>query len=1786
MKQAATHWPIFVILVCVFLVCACAHVLARARMSDGGALASDSARVDLDAELDALCAHAWQQLKNLFHRYEGSQRLEDGLQAVEPGNILRYKISPLAQEECEEDDGGLLSRTASHLLSRTASGDMPQYLNGSPRASASTPEGANRSISPTPSFSGLRRTPSSQQLKALQHFAEGGGGTPKQTAEAMEAERLQELENKWQAAGVGDDPVGIREFLTYCLHRNVFELFFSLISSTIAKCSFLSERQAHERHTKQLLHHVHDSEVLVSTSQQKFQHSAQDAVMNMIRQYLAGPGEVPSDARADVKRKLQELMDRVVKTYAAFLTKHPAATYWEMQVPPAGDIVRFKKILDPRIARDEMNNKYEHLREECMNVMGKEFLVLAVSERLAVVQVLDSMGIAGQLILKPTYCPSPVQSAPCLVVAAPGSGRSTTIARALKEAKRLPPSAISEEGDAQELVFDGIVAGAAFLRYVGVSSCSNDGQSLLRSLVLEMRSVLQPDSCLAHPIPSSNAELVQEFVHCLRLASVECPIIVMIDGIEKLPQGDPIRELLWMPLEMPLHSRLIVGVSPAFCSHRILSLFRPVNVLHLEECSNYEMQSYIQGCHSNLPEAHKKAVSDFVAGMSIKSLTLTSLLCQHLLHVALGMPNEGVGPLPLRIALGAISLDEEALSAEAQQVLTMLAISRHGFSHAVLRQASALLSENAENAEDDDESGLRSSQPPWERNWMPWDVTFDMQLQHIRAFTRPTVHGRSMVLMLADPILHRAVRESRFFAASQEQVCRALISVLSNEGSLGIPKYQMLAELPHLQMHMACKTLQLPQHGPAALRETLCSADFLKLKIEAGLWEDSLKDFRCALRMFESTSFGANTSDKKLCQQAMVAVAASLTSISRVLVKPFHSSTICQLPFGDSTSGAQALSPPPPAQGGNSHEDAHGKFVQVDMDNETLISCTALVPIEETVSSCAVSSSTAPRVSLGLQDGHVVLWDAVLNEWSHRWKAHEHPVLSISFVHALDDSGSRDNGGRGGCVTWMLLTCSQREVAGWNLAVGHGSDRTGQLLFRCNIAADATPAPDMAELASFENAYYQGIQRCTRCNLLHRIPAPSAAAAPSTPRGPTNSRRVAPASGADTAPQLVDGADASILDATEDGCTPSASQDRITCLAASNVCGPGSKPHVPSAAAGAAETFSCLVAFGSEHGNMHVCTYTAGPRHNSAGHLVPHLSRHPVIKAHKARINHLAFRRAPVTHTDSAVYFASAGSDATIRVWRCELAPSSPCPHPPAECIYSLQETREVLWCALDVATKDVDVLQDRAVIYACGRGFMHEWSFESEGGLAWPACLQGAAKCKTTPGAQNSPTSADGGSMHSTSDSGGTDVRNLSIRKCCLMRSASPTAMQHGGGLAPVTATGAEMPETMPQPPVLLAFSQQIMVCWDVELDRAEQVQVSSKIVDADSSDDNTMAVSVSQEGLMQVWQRQPLARQACAPEHHPPNSQPGREELKKSVPLEQAGVKPAFASGLLIARCSHKAPVTSVSINSDGGRVVSVGHGEARFWETVPSSSRTSIVARIGMYQKAGAGESDTAPKILSGAAFFFSSEFGEVKQAIYFPALPPQHSLKEIEQHVVLVVWSSYQVHLFNVSDLTSPLAKVGDMRSDVRSCKTMSHCSVAVGGGDGALRVWSINLAKLPAAVKAPDRAAGADSGAHEESLASKLFRAADEDGNGTLDSDELFTVVRDLAANAGNHLSATQVSNEVQACMREYAGPDGVTVESFEQYTASCKLFSMQMSKTNAALLQAGVWSLLPPLRCL
>lgn len=128
------------------------------------------------------------------------------------------------------------------------------------------------------------------------------------------------------------------------------------------------------------------------------------------------------------------------------------------------------------------------------------------------------MALEGQLIVNPPQCPNPTpkKEAPVIIIAEQGSGRSTTMALAFKGAKRLPATPGLEESDMEQLIFDGIVAGVAFLRFVGCSSCASDGQSLLRSLVLEMRSILEPGSCTWRTIPSALHELQDELLSCQR----------------------------------------------------------------------------------------------------------------------------------------------------------------------------------------------------------------------------------------------------------------------------------------------------------------------------------------------------------------------------------------------------------------------------------------------------------------------------------------------------------------------------------------------------------------------------------------------------------------------------------------------------------------------------------------------------------------------------------------------------------------------------------------------------------------------------------------------------------------------------------------------------------------------------------------------------------------------------------------------------------------------------------------------------------------------------------------------------------------------------------------------------------------------------------------------------------------------------------------------------------------------------------------------------------------------
>ena len=99
-------------------------------------------------------------------------------------------------------------------------------------------------------------------------------------------------------AWAGDSPLSLQEFFSSELHRNVFELFFGLVSSTVSTSERDTERQVHERVLKGLLHDV--DAFVMSASGSVLTFASQRAVAQSLRNYLAGPNDPPVSAKVCV----------------------------------------------------------------------------------------------------------------------------------------------------------------------------------------------------------------------------------------------------------------------------------------------------------------------------------------------------------------------------------------------------------------------------------------------------------------------------------------------------------------------------------------------------------------------------------------------------------------------------------------------------------------------------------------------------------------------------------------------------------------------------------------------------------------------------------------------------------------------------------------------------------------------------------------------------------------------------------------------------------------------------------------------------------------------------------------------------------------------------------------------------------------------------------------------------------------------------------------------------------------------------------------------------------------------------------------------------------------------------------------------------------------------------------------------------------------------------------------------------------------------------------------------
>jgi len=155
---------------------------------------------------------------------------------------------------------------------------------------------------------------------------------------------------------------------------------------------------------------------------------------------------------------------------------------------------------------------------------------------------------------------------PLAVWGAPGAGKSALIAEAAQEAWEANPGA--------EVV----------LRFIGATPESADGRSLIASLCREIARRYGEDV----ETPADYRELVDEFPKRLGLASVERPLIIFLDELDRLSDADGARSLVWLPAELPEHVRIVVSTSGGDVQFSLEARLPETNLIELGPMSRQQ----------------------------------------------------------------------------------------------------------------------------------------------------------------------------------------------------------------------------------------------------------------------------------------------------------------------------------------------------------------------------------------------------------------------------------------------------------------------------------------------------------------------------------------------------------------------------------------------------------------------------------------------------------------------------------------------------------------------------------------------------------------------------------------------------------------------------------------------------------------------------------------------------------------------------------------------------------------------------------------------------------------------------------------------------------------------------------------------------------------------------------------------------------------------------------------------------------------------------------------------
>ena len=130
---------------------------------------------------------------------------------------------------------------------------------------------------------------------------------------------------------------------------------------------------------------------------------------------------------------------------------------------------------------------------------------------------------------------------PLVIAGAGGTGKSALLAEALRRAQ--------QDLDRAHIAY----------RFIGATSASSDGRSLLRGLCLELARRAGADEA---EVPTDYQDLVTDFRDRLTRLGAAAPLVVFLDSLDQLAASQGARGLAWLPPAMPAGVRMVVSTRP------------------------------------------------------------------------------------------------------------------------------------------------------------------------------------------------------------------------------------------------------------------------------------------------------------------------------------------------------------------------------------------------------------------------------------------------------------------------------------------------------------------------------------------------------------------------------------------------------------------------------------------------------------------------------------------------------------------------------------------------------------------------------------------------------------------------------------------------------------------------------------------------------------------------------------------------------------------------------------------------------------------------------------------------------------------------------------------------------------------------------------------------------------------------------------------------------------------------------------------------------------------------